>query len=79
MLLPAKGSELTTAEQMIEALGGPQTVAELFELTDYRTPSMWRKRGVIPPIYRPEVARLLTNLGFKYPESFLLPPTKANQ
>ena len=38
-----------------------------------------RKHNVFAKISRPEVARLLTNLGFRYPESFLLPPTKASQ
>lgn len=73
------GTELTTAEQMIEALGGPVAVAELFELESYRVPSMWRRRERIPPIYRPRVADLLKERGFRYPESFLLPPTKASQ
>lgn len=69
----APARQLETAEEMIEALGGPAQVAELFNLDSYRVPSMWRKRKRIPPIYRSRVADLLKERGFSYPESFLLP------
>lgn len=76
---PAPGTEVATASEMIEALGGPVQVAALFELESYRVPSMWRHRDRIPPIYRPKMADLLKERGYRYPESFLLPPTKASQ
>lgn len=71
----APGTVLRTADEMIEALGGPHAVAELFNLTDYRTPSMWRVRDKIPPAYRAEVARLLVESGYSVPDDFLLPPS----
>ena len=71
MLLPAPGSQLTTAEQMIEALGGPATVAAFFELDSYRVTSMWRKRQRIPQAYRPEIARMVEAAGYRVPDDFL--------
>ena len=70
-MLPAPGSELTTAEQMIEALGGPATVAAFFKLDSYRVTSMWRKRQRIPQAYRPEIARLVEVAGYRVPDDFL--------
>jgi hypothetical protein len=76
-MLPAPGTELSTAEEMIEALGGPVEVAELFKLKDYRVPSMWRSRGRIPPVYRPAIAEMLEQRGYRCPPDFVLHPTKA--
>lgn len=75
--MPSASPLVSTPEQIIEALGGPTRVAELFKLDSYRVPSMWRHRDRIPPAYKPEIKRLLNERGFTVPDDFLLPTAKA--
>ncbi len=73
---PTAGAVLDTPEAIIEALGGPNKLADVFAFPTYHAVSMWRTRGTIPPVYRPKIKDLVEAAGFKVPDDFLSPPPR---
>lgn len=58
---------LQTAHDVIEVLGGPAAVAEVYEV-DYKTASGWQVIGAFPPKYFVAMTTELAKRGFRAPD-----------